>query len=184
MHGYLPLLALMLLVVVLYSVAYAMWFEELGANVGIYVGTMDFKITSHKFLCGECDRDESYVGVSDDGESAQVVIVDAAPNSSAWVGLVLSNEGTLPIKLTHVHVDDGGSSNIYVYGPFQAPGTSGVWGRVKLGDLPFPDDVGLPSPTCDPSKKLIVWIEIICPDSEGVETSYTITLGSVISIED
>ncbi len=164
------------------NVVYAMWFDKLRANVKVTLGSFDLKITSQKFLCEHCDCDESYVNVSSDGKSAQVFVADAKPNSSIWVGLVLSNEGTLPLKLVQVSISGCNYSEVYVYGPFQAPGTSGVWGRVRLSDLPFLGDVGLPSPACDPSKKLIVWIKMLSPALEGTKAKYTITLSSAISI--
>jgi len=163
------------------NVVYAMWFDKLRANVKVTLGSFDLKITSQKFLCEYCDGDESYIDVSGDGKSVQVFVADAEPNSAIWVGLVLSNEGSLPLKLIQVSVLGCDDSEFYVYGPFQAPGTSGVWDRVRLSDLPFYGDVGLPSPGCDPSKKLIVWIKMMSPELEGVEARYTITLSSVLS---
>ena len=175
-------IALVLLLTILANVAYAMWSDKLRANVRVSLGSLDLKVTSHKFLCECCDHDSSYINVSNDGRSVEVYINNAEPNSSVWIGLVLSNEGTLPLKLTHIDVSNCKYPEIYVYGPFRAPGTSGVWGRVRICDLPFSGDTGLPSLSCDLSMKLIVWIKMLTPEAQGAESECTIALRSSLSI--
>ncbi len=180
MSRYWYVLAL-LLVMVLYGTASAMWLEELKIDVEVSTGDFDLKITSYKLLCEVCGCKGS-VEIVDDGEGIQVVVDNVAPGSGVWIGLVLSNDGTLPLALTDVRVDGGTPAEVYVYGPFRSPGNSGVWGRVRVRDLPLPGDTGLPSPTCEPGYKLVVWIRFKAPNSESSSTRFVVTMKSILSM--
>ena len=82
---------------------------------------------------------------------------------SIWVGLVISNNGTLPAKIENIMVkglQHEDKTTIYIYGPLHAPGTSGVWSNVCCKDLPFPGNTSLPSNAIYSNKKLIAWIHI------------------------
>ncbi len=129
------------------------------------------------------------IEVSENGERATVYVLNVKPGTEVWVGLVLSNDGDIPVKLTSIDVYDENMTrvgDVYVYGPFRAPGTSGVWGHVTTDDLPFPGNVSLPSPFCDPGLKLIAWIHMVTPDNHhdchiDLTTQYTIIINNSIS---
>ena len=173
----LPLL--MLLAVLLLAGANAMWFEELGMNVGVSMASLDLSITSYKLLCQYCDCDEGdcEMVVNDDGKEASVITYNVPPGSALWVGLVISNDGTVPAVLTDVVVEgEATGTEVYVYGPFRSPGNSGVWGNVELSELPFSGDTGLPGNDCDPSFKYVVWIKIVVPSASNSKFAYAISI--------
>ena len=199
---------LLLAVVASWGVAYAMWFGELRVNTMINMGSGELDITSTKLLCSydhECcdnccndssrdhghDHDHSHcsyecgvIEVSDDGETAYIHVLDAMPGSDIWIGLVLSNDGSLPVSLANIRIYVNGTEETgeyYVYGPYRAPGTSGVWGHVDIDDLPFPGYISLPSTPCNPSEKLIAWIHVVAPETPGTTVEYTIVINSFIA---
>ncbi len=83
-------------------------------------------------------------------------------NMSLWVGLVLKNNGDIPLRLTGVLVTTAGSYNdmrldYYAYGPYTTSFQE-VWGHVDPCTLPFPGYVN--GIVLDGGEKIVLWIHV------------------------
>jgi hypothetical protein len=156
-HTSIVLLMMLATTIVLVSAAYALWSQQLRIEGVINIGKIDSRITSSKIVCDKC---EASLLVDTDDPLAVHLHVESLKGSenTLWIGLVVSNEGNIPIKITSIST--GVDSKAYSYGPFRSVGNSGVWGHVVIDMLPFPNYHELPSVVDNPSYKLILWIKL------------------------
>jgi hypothetical protein len=167
-------IALILLVATM-AQAHSLWSDTLGTRAVVETGYTGGNITSYKAhgvpdpTDPLCRASEGNVSLELGGSRAVVVFYNISQGWIAWIGLVVSNDGTLPTRILEPSV--GLASNFthepYIYGPFQAPGTSGAWGGVDPCEIynetlvygePFPSIGSSPQVLIDPGQKAIVWI--------------------------
>ncbi|MCD6196727.1 MAG: hypothetical protein J7J82_08090 [Staphylothermus sp.] len=160
---------------------YSMWFRNLEANINISTGNTDPVIGSYKvFISDECIRSHHsgcmYRGIDEDDANISVSksefiislnyreCTTEQNNVSLWIGLVFSNEGTVPIRLVSPSVNivgeyENAKDEDYYYGPYKTGiGYLPVWGRIDPCDLPLPNSTN--NLNIDPDWKGIIWIRI------------------------
>ena len=165
----------MILLITTLAQSYALWSDSLKAGVIVKTGSTGSSITSHKALGVPdvsdplCRLSEGTVSIELDGTRAVVTFENISQGWIAWIGLVISNDGTLPVEILgpNVSLDANFTYQAFLYGSFKSPGTSGVWGSVDPCDMynntitygdPFPSIGASPLVELDPSDKAIVWI--------------------------
>jgi len=169
---------------------YSLWYDSLKARAVVKTGSTGGSITSYKALGVPdpldplCRASEGSLSLELDNTRAIVVFENVSQGWISWVGLVVSNDGSLPVNILapNVTVGENFTYNAFLYGPFQAPGTSGVWGGVdpcnmynntlSYGD-PFPSVGSVAQVELDPSQKAVIWILVVY---EGVASLANTTI--------
>lgn len=168
------------------SYAYSLWYESLLINVQVKMGELNLKIGSCKAV--SCCRNVEFKCVKVDDE-VYLIIEKAYPGWEGWFGLVIVNEGSIPVMLRDVRISREGAlsqyisiSAMYFYGPYKR-GFREVWGRVKCEDLPFKGYIN-PPVEVDLGEKVIVWAKIVIKDTApyGASGSLSIKLEFTPSI--
>lgn len=174
MNTALPIIAILLIMVI---AGYSIWINNLGADVNIYVsGVAKPTIGSYKafvnyylnnFSCVDYRGFEDYqVVVSSDNESVSIIYENRSSgvlNISMWIGLVISNEGGVPVNIYSLRLVINGYYgehyfNQYFYGPYKTGIGYREWGRVDPCQLPY-QNYSL-SIVIDSGWKTIVWINV------------------------
>lgn len=126
---------------------------------------------------GKCLYESGRANFEDNGTSARIRFSEFA-YGWGWIGLVVSNSAGGDVELLRemleVKIVEGELSKavVLLYGPFSAPGTSGVWDRASVCEMrdnlvnsgdPFPwvgskDGVVLKS-----NEKAVVWVYVEGP---------------------
>lgn len=161
--------------------------QEIG--VDITTGTWDPVIGSYKVL-GCCCTDhhgghEYNITVS--GDTAELNLSHSgcmdshSEHHSIWVGLVVENNGTVPVTLHGVTISSDGnlSYTAYLYGPLESIGNSGYWGQVNCSELPFDNSVD--KVIVHERDKAIIWLNLnITEDTTWIriELGYTVGAGA------
>ena len=183
MYVYVKKLALLELFLVLIfaagSFAYSMWYEGVGVNAYVRIGEYRVRIGSGKAV--SCCYRVEFECIQGDGESITFIVKDAFPGWCGWVGVVISNEGTLPVRIEDFTVAGEGDlsgyisvDEVYFYGPFKRDFKS-VWGRVECEDLPFEGYVD-PPVEFYPGEKIVVWAKIVIDSNAPYGSSGSITM--------
>jgi hypothetical protein len=178
----------LLLVVITLSAAQFLWSEQLSVNFSVNTGYSNISIGSYKVIVTECcnccccdengdhGNHEGCEYYEDDAE-----IIDNGSTLSTnftlsndtemvvWMGLVISNEGTIPGNLTGVIVSyssnvtlDDFSVSTYYYGPYDGGDFTVVWANIctpQTCNLPAPGDVSTPI-TLFTGQKAVVWMQL------------------------
>lgn len=166
---------LIVLLISMIPAAMSMWGDRLEISARVKTGESRVHITSYKALAfkeersDRCITDDGSVVLSDRDRTMRVVFTEIRRGWYAWVGLVISNDGDFPktVGKPSVAAPINISVSRFLYGPFNAPGNSGVWGNVDIclmtGNLrssgnPFPGNMDRNSIYLWPSYKAISWI--------------------------
>ncbi|MEM3737485.1 MAG: hypothetical protein QXJ75_05325 [Candidatus Bathyarchaeia archaeon] len=97
-----------------------------------------------------------------------------------WVGLLVKNDGTLPVNIIRplIKFIPGGNDftveETRFYGPYDKAGFKVVWGKVKVNDLnkpPFTTDWKNPPIAADPTQHVVIWIKISYKGTEPLDTA-------------
>jgi len=168
---------IVLLSILFIGTAYSMYLEKLRVNTYIYMGDPDLDIESYKVLikccsCSCCSNtcckgiEDSQVNISIDNHT--LIIKELEPCSHChhpsiiWVGLILKNNGKLPLKINETIITSNPSVEInttyYLYGPYKT-GPLYPWGYINCSKLPYSGYNN--SIIIDPDYKAIIWIELI-----------------------
>jgi len=150
----------------LMSVA-ALWDASLQVQGVVRMGSYDPEITSTKLIISnqcQCNCTHGHGEGTIETDPANhlriyIHVEHVHHNTTIWLGLIISNKGTTPFKITHVETN-ATNPETYVYGPYQAPGTSQVWSHATATTLPYPGYTRLPSPSLQAPQKLILWIKL------------------------
>ncbi len=182
-----------MIVVILIMPATSMWYDSLGVNVTVHMGDPRWEIGSYrgfqKFTYNVCNCSHTActgldtLTLSDNAHYLDVKInttVDwHSPHhcgcnhsitgkvKSIWIGLVLENHGTIPLKLKYVRVTSIGQDTpsswdmtTYAYGPEKhGIGNKPYWGHLSCFNLPVSGSKPLPY-TLPPGYKTVVWINL------------------------
>ncbi|HWQ16689.1 MAG TPA: hypothetical protein VNL13_02530 [Sulfolobales archaeon] len=186
---------LILLVILITTIptAIGMWSDKAMISAKVKTGEARIYITSYKALAFKeqkgkgCISSDGEVTFSNNNRSMSVIFTNISQGWYGWVGLVISNEGVFPrtIGRPSVIAPINISISRFLYGPFRAPGTSGIWGDVNICVMtsnlassgnPFPGNVDTGSIYLQPSYKAIAWVFL---NYTGVEnlSSISITIG-------
>lgn len=148
------------------------WDDVQEIGVDLTTGTWDPVIGSYKILGCCCTDDhgehEYNITVSDDTAELNLshpgCMDGHGKHHSLWVGLVVENDGTVPVTLHGVTVSSDGnlSYTAYLYGPLESIGNSGYWGQVNCSELPLNNSVD--HVVVYRSDKAVVWIQIEAPE--------------------
>lgn len=137
------------------------------------------KFTSWKALAyngsnprGRCLSESGSVNISDYDTLARVKFNEFR-YGWGWVGLVISNSAGEDVELRkemiNIKVIEGELHRIevFLYGPFQAPGTSDVWDKINICEMyrnlkdagnPFPESSANDSIILRKNEKAVIWI--------------------------
>ncbi len=136
------------------------WSDRGGLAGSATIGAPDPRISSWKLLgCCHC-----HANVTVEGSMVTLELGGCGSchnaSRSLWLGLVVSNEGSVPAVLVGAGVESNAtvSHEAYLYGPVHSPGDSGYWGHVRPCDLPFPGNVS--RVLVYQSGKAIAWIHL------------------------
>ena len=176
--------ALLASILVLFSsviAATSMWTSTLIIGGSVPLGSYDPRITSYKLIVGRgcchcnCSGHNKSHGATvtvdnDNPLTVHFTLKRRHGNATVWLGLVVSNEGSIPFKLKGV--ESTSPVAVYMYGPFRSLEGSGVWGGVTAGMLPFPGFYTTETPPCPEGMKVVVWVKLLHP----AKGTYTITV--------
>lgn len=143
----LAFIMLMVLLLSMFTSAYAMWNDQLKANIKVSTGDLDarfkcFKIITCGCHCG-CKKPPNTYHASgkivNNGKKFIGKFENVYPNWRAVVALVIENTGTLPETLTKVNVRVSGDNDLLrifeykvcVLGPFGNILRSSYWTRLN-----------------------------------------------------
>jgi len=185
-----------LIVIALVIPTTAMWYQGLRVNVRVSLGDDSWGITSYKGIrtiqyshcgcnftvCKGLGNDEMILS---NNTRSLTVRVNTTQESACgncgcngcthhngnvtglWIGLVIKNEGSIPLKISHVSVEISSSEEpenwgitTYVYPQFHdGVGNKPFWGAVNCLIMPYPGYTSLPV-TLNPGYKTVAWIHI------------------------
>ena len=163
------------LTLLLTSQAYSLWYGKLRANFTVSVGELDVKIGSYKIIsCCQCSHEcpETYsssANLSPNGKRLTIIFENVYPEWKSYIGIVITNDGTLPAKLKSVNVniiEDSEILNSFHYevmyfGPYnKGDFARTVWSNIKCCDDLESLSSTSPPITFYPSQKIIAWIEL------------------------
>ena len=145
----------------------ALWNSMLKVQGVVKTGSYDPEITSTKLIITNhcqcnCTHSHGEGTLEKDPNNhlrIYIHINHAHHNTTIWLGLIISNKGTIPFKITHVDTN-ATNPETYVYGPYQAPETSQAWSHATATTLPYPGYTRPPSPSLQAPQKLILWIKL------------------------
>ncbi len=177
-------LAVIVLIISMTLTTYGLWFDDLRVNVYIHINDNSVDIGSYKAYILDINSSKNYRGVEDQDASissdskkfsltnlSSYCINTSGCNLSLWIGLVLANNGTVPINIDDVSMNITGSySDVtirkYYYGPYKTGlGYRDVWGNIDPSDLPFENNtMGM---VLDPGWKGIVWLSVNMSNVDG-----------------
>ncbi len=183
-------LSLFLVFILITLIGYSMWFEKLSVNVYVDTASSDTKIGSYKAqvccihshcncCCCSCHGLEDYqMSLSSDGKTLYLRDIDSSccschdglSNVTIWIGLIIENNGELPVRIDHFNITIHGNYsmetiNTYLHGPYKTGIGYHEWGHVDGCDLPYPNYVS--SIILDQGEKLIAWIEVNLYNASG-----------------
>lgn len=186
---------LLMILISLVPVAMGMWSDRLEISAKVKMGEARVYITSYKAQAfkdqrgDRCITSDGHVTLTNNGRSLSVEFTEISEGWYAWVGIVISNDGTFPktIGKPSVVAPISITASSFLYGPFRSPGNSGVWGSVDICDMtsnlrssgnPFPYSADTGSIHLDPGYKAISWIFF---NYTGTENISIVTLTISIS---
>ena len=132
---------------------------------------------------GKCLSESGSVDISDYGTLARIKFSEFR-HGWGWVGLVISNSADEDVELQkeiiNIRVIEGElyRVEIFLYGPFIAPGISGVWSSVNICEMyrnfnnfgnPFPEVTPKDSVILKKNEKAIIWIYLKGPPNNPIE---------------
>lgn len=185
-------LSIIAILIVSMILGYSIWLNTLESNVNINIARFGkLVIGSYKvfinFYSNNCNCLE-YRGVEDnqitlsiDNRSISIMLqrsIGEVYNLSMWIGLVISNEGGVPVNAYSFRVLINGFygeyfTNHYFYGPYKTGLGYREWGRVDPCQLPFINYNQ--SIVIDSDWKTIAWINIVVLNIFSI-TNTTITI--------
>ncbi len=182
---------LLLIIAALITVpVYAMWSDQLKVNVTIKMISPKTEIGSYRgFILYHCPChscvgvDDDDLALSDDAQSLHFYFhvtyhhhhssetedtekeVECGchhlPN--AWIGIVLENNGDVPVKLVGIsvvaegNIPDSWNTTSYFYGPIKTGiGNKPFWGNLDCRDLPI-DGYVTPPMELGSGEKAVIW---------------------------
>lgn len=137
-----------------------------------YTSFTSYKAHAYLGIRG-CNKEEGRVSVESNGRMAKIIF-DKFSGGWGWIGLVISNVGdsSTTIYKNQITVTTNRVVNqieIFLYGPFQNPGNSGVWRNVDICKMtqnlnsygnPFPGIEHYNIINLEANQKAILWIYI------------------------
>lgn len=184
----LPLLVTTLLLLI---IGYCLWLDKLEVYTNVSVASYKNPlIGSHKvfvnyYLSNYSCRDyrgveSNQVTISSDNKSIKIVFSNQSDtyNISTWIGLVISYEGVVPVRINSFQIEINGlyaaySTEYYLYGPYKTGLGYREWGRVDSCQLPFMNYSSFI--TLESGWKSIAWIRISVLDA-SLLTSIEVTI--------
>jgi len=160
------------------GIAYSYWQEELQIIAVVKTGFGKLTIGSEKLLVptGEGFEEKHPIEYYITGDG-QALVAECGNVSSNWkiaVGLVLENDGTLPVHLKDVEVwfnssTEDFSVKKYYYGPFP-PGEKfkEYWSGLKIEEIPPIGDREPPIPL-NPNDRTVIWTVIEYSGTEPID---------------
>jgi hypothetical protein len=178
--------ALMLIPIIaltLAGIAYSHWQERLQIIAVVKTGFRRLTIGSEKLLAptGEGFNENHPIEYYITGDK-QALVAYCGNVTSGWkiaVGLVLENDGTLPIYLEEVRVEFNPpikfSVEKYYYGPFQ-PGEkfNQYWSGLKIEEIP-PSGYSEPHMLLESNDRAVTWTVIEYAGTEPISVEITVT---------
>lgn len=176
---------LLVILVAMIPTAMSMWSDRVEISAKIKTGEAMVHITSYKILAfkelrdGKCITSDGQAALSSNSKTIDVLFTGISQGWYGWVGLVVSNDGEFPKTIwkpgvvTPINI----SVSRFLYGPFRAPGDSGVWGNVDICVMtsnlladgsPFPGSVD--SIYLQPSYKAIAFVFLNYTGAENISS--------------
>ena len=192
----------------------AMWYQSLRVDVTVSLGDSSWGITSYKGMktiqyghcgcnftaCKGLDDDEMILSNNKHSLTVQINTTQEGACGSCgcsghthhngnvtglWVGLVIKNEGSIPLKMSYVSVEvissdepENWEMTTYVYPQFHdGVGNKPFWGAVNCSIMPYPGYTSLPTPL-NQDYKTVAWIHIEFNGSGTYEFKVTPVLES------
>lgn len=183
-----PLASILILTAVT-GFAYSHWSETLYIEGTVRTGTWSTTTTigSYKILSPWNDGLITH-HLSTGNRTLRIATDNVFQCWYAWVGLVIHNEGTLPVNVkaptyefSPDNVENCFEIQTYFYGPYSGGDFTVVYAHVKLPPLE-PNDIAPPPPgnvsppiTIDPCQHAVIWIKLHSTDNLGaVQISITV----------
>ena len=174
-RGLTAIVLILLILLILIGLSQAHWRDRLRIVGVVKTGKWTPEIGSYKIVTptGYDEYSPITATIGEEGQCLKVICVNVSTGWHIWVGLLVANDGTVPVKILNPQVlikpiDLSGNFtvNIYLYGPYSRGDHIEVWGEVDMEDLPFSGSVE--TVALNPSQKAVIWIEFIFNGDEEV----------------
>ena len=158
--------------------AYSMYLDTLQVNVHVNMANLDTDIEDHRvYRCCCCcchHYPDELVSTIDDNDTLLINYTSSCCPChclrTIWVGLLVRNNGDLPMKLEGVNITltNGSSINLYfAYGPCTNPSLC-PWLCIDPQNLPYP---GYNSTVViDYNETAVIWIKIVLTNTQNLDT--------------
>jgi hypothetical protein len=179
-----PVIALAIL-----GITYSHWQETLTITGTITTGYVKLVIGSEKVLVPQGEGYDEYHPITyyktPDNHTLIIICKNVTNGWRIAIGLLMHNEGTLPLKVEDVSLTLENAEGVmqyfnittYYYGPYPT-GTNfnklGAWDGIKIGDIPVSGYVPPPIPL-DPCQHAISWTTINYNGTQPLNITITAT---------
>ena len=175
-----------MLLIITASISYAYWTDQITIKHEFTTGTIETEIGSHKTIT---NYNDDHITVIQPNKETLQIICQVSPSWYLWIGLLIHNEGTLPVRVVYFTISTNNTAiwnqyftrEEYFYGPCSDGDFTNVWAPYPPNTPPPPGNVPLSTISLDHCQKMVVWQHLYISDAYsdsvfGLEITITYTV--------
>jgi len=166
LRGLTAVIIILLTLLILTGISHAYWRDKLEIVAVVETGRWISKIHSYKIATppGYSEHSPVTATIGEDGQCLKVTCVNVSRGWHIWVGLLVVNDGTIPVKILSpqvlikpIDLNGNFTVNIYLYGPYSSRDYVEAWDGIDAKNLSLEGSVK--TVTLKPSQKAVIWIK-------------------------
>lgn len=159
-----------MLLILISGLGYAVWTDTITKTYMLTVGTIETEIGSYKTITNY--NDDLITVIQPNRETLQI-ICQVGPSWYLWVGLLIHNEGTLPVRIISFTISTNNTDmwneyftyEEYFYGPFKDGEFTEVWAPYPPNTPPPPGNIPLSTISLNHCQKMVAWQHLHISDA-------------------